>query len=581
MRACVHVQRLEVSEAKRRSHTETIRQLRAELDLLRGKQPRQALRKQPDAAAVLTALAPKPPPPSLANEASARCAPAPPGPPGPPGDAPGQDGAAPPPLAPPPPFAGGPAAPPCPPGAPEMPVDPRERARLAADLPKVEKIRPSKKLKRMHWAVVDAAKVRGSVWMDVMQVKGQATKDKDALAVHDDVPLDVGSFEDTFSQKESKKRAPASFGGSKAEVEADSAPDAPAALRARKRVELVDAKRAYNINIRLARFKVEHTHICEAIMSLDDSTLSLEELQMIAQLLPTREEVAVVTAYQGDPEALGPVEQWFLVCSKYQGLADRLKVFIFHESFGPLVSGLDHSLTLVQSAVQALRHSSTLRRLLRIVLVLGNYLNGESRNGQAYGFDLAALEKLGGVKSVDNKSTLLHYLVEYLERDEPAVLQVLEELEPVREAARVEAAFLTAEVKQMKQDLRHVRLVLLVHKQNKQATESEISVLKKVKAFAEYVTGRYEELDAKLTEVMDAVEDAHAYFCVPVGPWEQLFAVFARLVAAATRARNELHGNREKQRRLERVAKTARELRLAASGGRTAARAADQAQRAS
>ena len=53
---------------------------------------------------------------------------------------------------------------------------------------------------------------------------------------------------------------------------------------------------------------------------------------------------------------------------------------------------------------------SRFKQVLETILALGNYLNGSTSRGGAYGFKLEGLLKLGSVKSVDNKESLLHYL---------------------------------------------------------------------------------------------------------------------------------------------------------------------------
>ena len=45
--------------------------------------------------------------------------------------------------------------------------------------------------------------------------------------------------------------------------------------------------------------------------------------------------------------------------------------------------------------------------LIEIILALGNYLNGESVRGGAWGFRIEFLTKLTNTKSVDNSKTLM------------------------------------------------------------------------------------------------------------------------------------------------------------------------------
>lgn len=64
-------------------------------------------------------------------------------------------------------------------------------------------------------------------------------------------------------------------------------------------------------------------------------------------------------------------------------------------------------------------------------------MNSGTRNGQAFGFEISFLPKLSGTKDVENKTTLLHYIVETIERKFPELLNFYEELEHVDRASRV------------------------------------------------------------------------------------------------------------------------------------------------
>ena len=72
-------------------------------------------------------------------------------------------------------------------------------------------------------------------------------------------------------------------------------------------------------------------------------------------------------------------------------------------------------LTNVMEASREVARSRRLRKLLEIVLALGNYMNRGAR-GNANGFRLASLNRLVDTKSSSHKGmTLLHYLVQVVE----------------------------------------------------------------------------------------------------------------------------------------------------------------------
>lgn len=76
-------------------------------------------------------------------------------------------------------------------------------------------------------------------------------------------------------------------------------------------------------------------------------------------------------------------------------------------------------------ASREVARSRRLRRLLEIVLALGNYMNRGAR-GNAIGFRLASLNRLADTKSSAAKgTTLLHYLVQVLEKKVSNILDFI------------------------------------------------------------------------------------------------------------------------------------------------------------
>ena len=68
------------------------------------------------------------------------------------------------------------------------------------------------------------------------------------------------------------------------------------------------------------------------------------------------------------------------------------------------------------------RRSQKFGKILELILLMGNIMNTGSRNEQSLGFDISYLPKLSNTKDRDNKSTLLHFLVETIEKSHPKLL---------------------------------------------------------------------------------------------------------------------------------------------------------------
>jgi len=84
---------------------------------------------------------------------------------------------------------------------------------------------------------------------------------------------------------------------------------------------------------------------------------------------------------------------------------------------------IKQKLIAIREACVEIEKSKSLKTLLEIVLAIGNYLNGGTPRGAAWGFKLDALEKLEAMKENEGKKSLIHYILHLLETSYPGVLE--------------------------------------------------------------------------------------------------------------------------------------------------------------
>lgn len=90
-------------------------------------------------------------------------------------------------------------------------------------------------------------------------------------------------------------------------------------------------------------------------------------------------------------------------------------------------------------ASREVARSRRLRKLLELVLALGNYMNRGAR-GNAFGFRLQSLNRLNDTKASSAKAkgtTLLHYLVQVIESKFKDILRLEDDMPHVKEASKV------------------------------------------------------------------------------------------------------------------------------------------------
>ncbi|CAN0343031.1 unnamed protein product, partial [Ectocarpus sp. 8 AP-2014] len=92
------------------------------------------------------------------------------------------------------------------------------------------------------------------------------------------------------------------------------------------------------------------------------------------------------------------VERFFKETMKIPRYAPRLDCMIFKGGFERDVRDLTETLDIVSTSCTQVRESKSLNRLLKMMLAVGNFLNGGTPRGGAYGFKVDVLKKFSELK---------------------------------------------------------------------------------------------------------------------------------------------------------------------------------------
>ncbi|KAG6390012.1 hypothetical protein SASPL_151490 [Salvia splendens] len=99
------------------------------------------------------------------------------------------------------------------------------------------------------------------------------------------------------------------------------------------KIQLIDLKRAYNVEIMLAKVKMPLPDMMTAVLSLDDTYLDADQVENLIKFCPNEEDKELLKAYTGDPERLGKCEQFFLELMKVPRVEAKFSVFVFKIQF--------------------------------------------------------------------------------------------------------------------------------------------------------------------------------------------------------------------------------------------------------
>ncbi|CAH0480110.1 unnamed protein product [Peronospora belbahrii] len=288
-------------------------------------------------------------------------------------------------------------------------------------LPKKETVKPNVELRPLFWTRVPVNVVSSTVWMKLNDSHAE---------------LDVEEMEWMFR----KNPVDASKKQDEKKKESEKVPVQP------KEVLLFDPKRQQNVSIAIARFKMSSEDIKNAIYALDGQKLGSEVLNVLISISPTLEEIDMLKNYDGDKKLLGNVERFFLELLTIPRYTQRIKCFRYKLQFESRILETQAQMDTLVAATDQVAESDKFRRVLEHILAIGNYLNGSTPRGGAYGFKLDTLMKLHTLKSVDPRVTLMHFLLRQLEEKAPDVITFAGEVPHIAEAKRLSLDQLRADL---------------------------------------------------------------------------------------------------------------------------------------
>lgn len=221
-----------------------------------------------------------------------------------------------------------------------------------------------------------------------------------------------------------------------------------------------------NVGIALAKFRMPSHEICRAIIQVDSARLDLDKLVTLRALAPTPDDLSVLKEFDGEVDKLGTVEKFFLLLNDIPRYIPRLDCLIFMRRFQLLASEMYHQYDVMNRAMDQVESSQAFRGILEVVLALGNFLNGSTPRGGFYGFKLEGLLKLSAVKSVDNKLTLMHFLVKQCRATSEGLLKVGAELSVAEEASRLSLEACRADIASLRSNLSTVQEAVQAQQQH-------------------------------------------------------------------------------------------------------------------
>lgn len=199
---------------------------------------------------------------------------------------------------------------------------------------------------------------------------------------------------------------------------------------------------------------------------------------------------------------------------------------------------------------------------MRFLSLPGNYMNRGAR-GNASGFRLASLNRLADTKSSAAKgTTLLHYLVQVIEKKFKDLLKLEDDIPHVREASKVSLGEMDKDIQMLRTGLADVAREIEFHRSSGPAQQGD-RFLPVMREFHAQASVRFAELEDKFQDMKTRFDRAVRLFGEDgsVLQPDEFFGIFDSFLAAFAEARHDNESFRRRQEEEEKRAKQEAELK--------------------
>lgn len=209
-----------------------------------------------------------------------------------------------------------------------------------------------------------------------------------------------------------------------------------------KTVGILDQKRMTNTLIMLRKFECNVQDIVDAVCSLDprgdaltyDNVSALwengfkpEELEIAKGLTLSDEELKEMSPAEVLPYYIARTPRW----------AEKIKALMTIRTADEVQMEIRQSISVVTAASNGVIESKRFKRVLAMVLAVGNFLNAGTAKGDLRGFKLESLNRLIEIKAQKPGQNLLHFITDLVHKKDEDALLFMDDFKPCIKAERV------------------------------------------------------------------------------------------------------------------------------------------------
>lgn len=377
---------------------------------------------------------------------------------------------------------------------------------------------PRHRLPVLNWAAMQPNQVKGTVFAEL--------DDEKLYKV-----IDFHKFEEVFKLGNLALVYDETDGTPKSERRFSRKPEA---------LSLLEPNRLRNVAITKRKIELPNESVMTAIQNLDLNTLSLERVEALLRVLPNDQEVKAFREYENDKrpiELLSEEDRFLILLTKVERLSQRLKIMSYLGNFMDSRQHLQPQINAVMAASMSIKNSQKIKKVLEIVLAVGNYMNS-SKRGPAYGFKLQSFDAIIDTKSTtdERRQTLMHFIALTIKEKFPDLANFDLELQCVEKASAVSLENVMVDINELQKGMQ------LVVKENDGWKDKESPTVTVLRDFLSHATDQLKKLKDDSIAAQEQYTSVVVYFgeSPKTTTPSTFFSLFVRFAKSYRQAINDL-----------------------------------------
>jgi len=171
----------------------------------------------------------------------------------------------------------------------------------------------------------------------------------------------------------------------------------------------------------------------DSIKVLDEKMMTQEQIGVLLRIWPSPDDINTLieeNQSKSEEEKWDKGEEYFLQIIDQKNIKQKLQVWQVKLDWPERKEGMLQVLKTFEHAFDEVRHCEILKKILSILLSLGNIMNGGTNKGRADGFYLEALSKTTTMKDNSN-NTILAFICKKLKEEDEEIVNFKQEVKNV------------------------------------------------------------------------------------------------------------------------------------------------------